>query len=159
MAAGKGTQGAAPKPKTEAGGALFEVIWETAQTFFRLRAWGRREGAVSAWGGGFWGLMHSLAREGPQTVPALARTRPVARQRIQRIADELAAEGLIEFIDNPAHRRSKLLRLTGLGEEAYRELTARLAASADRLAADLDPEDLRTTLRVLRALKAKLTET
>ena len=43
---------------------------------------------------------------------------------------ELAAEGLVKFLDNPKHRRSKLLRLTGVGEARYRELDAKLLAIA-----------------------------
>ena len=45
--------------------------------------------------------------DGPLTVPQIAQMRPTSRQRMQRLADELAAEGLVEFIDNPGHRRSK----------------------------------------------------
>jgi hypothetical protein len=29
--------------------------------------------------------------------------RPTSRQRMQRLADELEAEGLVEFINNPKH--------------------------------------------------------
>jgi len=38
--------------------------------------------------------------------------RPTSRQRMQRLANELAADGLVEFIDNARRRRSKLVRLT-----------------------------------------------
>jgi DNA-binding MarR family transcriptional regulator len=41
------------------------------------------------------------------------------------VADELAAEGLVEFIDNPRHWRSKLVRLTSKGDARYRGLSAR----------------------------------
>jgi DNA-binding MarR family transcriptional regulator len=41
---------------------------------------------------------------------------------MQRLADELAAEGLVEFIDNLKHRRSKLVRLTRKGDARYCEL-------------------------------------
>jgi DNA-binding MarR family transcriptional regulator len=43
---------------------------------------------------------------------------------MQRLADELAAEGLVEFIDNPRHRRSKVVRLTHKGDARYRRLNA-----------------------------------
>jgi DNA-binding MarR family transcriptional regulator len=146
-------------PKTNPGAredALFEVILATMATFFRLRAWGRRRGAVSSWGGGTWGVLRTLRREGPCTVPQIARSRPVARQRIQRLANELARDGLIAFEKNPQHRRSKLLRLTPAGEAAYDQLTAKLRRSVGVLAADLDPADLRATLRTLEALRERL---
>jgi hypothetical protein len=38
--------------------------------------------------------------------------RATGRQRLQRLADELAAEGLVKFTENPNHRRSKLVQLT-----------------------------------------------
>ena len=36
--------------------------------------------------------MRSLALLGPLTVPQIAQMRPISRQRMQRLADELAAE-------------------------------------------------------------------
>ena len=67
---------------------------------------------MGAWGGGAFGFMRSLAQLGPLTVPQIAQMRPTSRQRMQRLADDLAAEGLVEFVDNPKHQRSKLVRLT-----------------------------------------------
>ena len=85
---------------------------EVAQFFFRIRAVGQKTGLITGWGGGAFGFMRSLALLGPLTVPQIAEMRPTSRQRMQRLADELAAEGLVEFIDNPKHRRSKLVQLT-----------------------------------------------
>ena len=104
------------------------LAMEITATFFRLRAAGKRIGAVTPSGGGILGMLRSLTLEGPQTVPQIARSRPVARQHIQRLANEAEAEGLIEFVDNPAHRRSKLMRITPKGETTYGELMGRMAA-------------------------------
>jgi len=71
---------------------------------------------------------------------------------MQRLADELAAEGLVEFIDNPKHRRSKLVRLTRKGETSYRELNARLLAIAATMGGDLNEPDIRRTTEVVRQL-------
>ncbi len=147
------------RPETDASPAaraMLDVIDQTARAFFRLRAAGMRSGAVTRWGGGLWGFLRSLARDGPQTVPRLARARPVSRQRIQKLADELAADGLVEFIDNPAHRRSRLVRLTAEGEAAYEEITGRLLGMCEALAEDMAEEDLHTTTAVLAALRRKL---
>jgi MarR family len=78
---------------------------EVAQCFFRIRAVGQKTGLITSWGGGAFGFMRSLALLGPLTVPQIARMRPTSRQRMQRLADELAAERLVEFVDNPKHRR------------------------------------------------------
>src|SRR6476646_4990985 len=104
--------------------AIAELILEVAQCFFRIRAVGQKTGLITGWGGGAFGFLRSLALLGPLTVPQIAQMRPTSRQRMQRLADELAAEGLVEFIDNPRHQRSKLVRLTRKGAARYRALNA-----------------------------------
>jgi DNA-binding MarR family transcriptional regulator len=96
--------------------------------------------------------MRSLALLGPLTVPAIAEMRPTSRQRMQRLADELEAEGLVEFIDNPRHRRSKLVRLTHKGEARYRELDLRLLAVASTLGLDLSEAEIRKAIEIVRQL-------
>ena len=141
---------------TPAGQALFDMVWEIGQTFFRLRAAGARVGAVTTWGGGLWGFLRTLALEGPQTVPQIARARPVSRQRMQRLANDLAADGLVEFIANPAHRTSKLVRLTPKGKVAFEEISGRIGQWTDRLAHDMDAAELRAAARVLRQIRQRV---
>jgi DNA-binding MarR family transcriptional regulator len=71
---------------------------------------------------------------------------------MQRLADELAAEGLVRFIDNPKHRRSKLVQLTPKGEARYRELNARLLSIASTMGVALSEPDVRRTSEVVRNL-------
>ncbi len=134
------------------------LAMEITATFFRLRAAGKRVGAVTPSGGGILGMLRSLSLEGPQTVPQIARSRPVARQHIQRLANEAEAEGLIEFIDNPAHRRSKLMRITPKGETTYGELMGRMAALSEELASGMDAGAIAEATEVLRQLREKLGE-
>jgi hypothetical protein len=105
--------------------AVAQLMLEVGQCFFRIRAVGQKTGLITDWGGGAFGFMRSLALPGPLTVPQIARMRPTSRRRMQRLADELAAEGLVEFIDNPKHRRSKRVRPTPKGHARYRKLNAR----------------------------------
>jgi DNA-binding MarR family transcriptional regulator len=134
------------------GEAIAELILEVAQFFFRIRAVGQRTGLITAWGGGAFGFMRSLALMGPLTVPQIAQMRPTSRQRMQRLADDLAAEGLVEFIDNPGHRRSKLVRLTRKGEARYRESDARFLAIASSMGAQLAEAEIRKSTEILRRL-------
>ena len=136
--------------------ALFDLLVEVPRTFFRLRAAGQRLGAVSKRGGGTWGFLRSLSEDGPQTVPQLARSRPVARQHIQVMANELVADGLIEFVDNPAHRRSRLMRLTPAGEGVDDEMTRRLEAWCAELSVGFDERELRAAIDVLARLRQRL---
>jgi DNA-binding MarR family transcriptional regulator len=131
---------------------IAELMLEVAQCFFRIRALGQKTGLITSWGGGALGFMRSLARLGPLTVPQIARMRPTSRQRMQRLADELAAEGLVSFIENPKHRRSKLVRLTHKGDARYRELNARFLAIASTMGVALSEADIRRAIEIVRQL-------
>jgi DNA-binding MarR family transcriptional regulator len=134
------------------GEAIGDLMLEVAQFFFRIRAVGQRTGLITGWGGGAFGFMRSLALVGPLTVPQIAEMRPTSRQRMQRLADELAAEGLVEFIDNPKHRRSKLVQLTPKGHARYFELNARFLAIASTMGVGLNEADIRRTTEIVRRL-------
>src|SRR5215472_563790 len=139
------------------GEAIADLMLEVAQFFFRLRALGQKTGLITSWGGGAFGFMRSLALLGPLTVPQIAQMRPTSRQRMQRLADELAADGLVEFVDNPKHRRSKLVQLTRKGEARYREQSARLLSIASTLAAGLGDADIRRSTKIVRQLSDDVT--
>src|SRR5215472_19272041 len=159
MASARHRTGAAPR--TGAGPiidskaeAIAELMLEVAQCFFRIRAVGQKTGLITSWGGGAFGFIRSLALLGPLTVPQIAQMRPTSRQRMQRLADELEAEGLVAFIDNPRHRRSKLVRLTAKGDARYREWSARLLAIASTMGAGLSERDLRRSMEIVRQLSS-----
>jgi DNA-binding MarR family transcriptional regulator len=132
--------------------AVAELMLEVAQCFFRIRAVGQKTGLITSWGGGAFGFIRSIALLGPLTVPQIAQMRPTSRQRMQRLADELAVEGLVEFIDNPKHQRSKLVRLTSKGGERYRELNARFLSIASTMGLGLAEADIRNTIEIVRSL-------
>jgi DNA-binding MarR family transcriptional regulator len=160
----RGTEAMAlARPKTQAGrraGAIgdsraeatAELMLEIAQCFFRIRALGQKSGLITSWGGGAFGFMRSLALLGPLTVPRIAQMRPTSRQRMQRLADELAAEGLVTFIDNPKHQRSKLVQLTPKGQARYRELSVRLLSIASTVGVALSEPEIRKTTEAVRRL-------
>jgi DNA-binding MarR family transcriptional regulator len=141
-------------PSTSAGKseAIVGLILEVAQCFFRMRALGQKAGLFTAWGAGSYGFLRSLALLGPLTVPEIARMRPTSRQRMQRLANELAAEGLVDFIDNPRHRRSKRVRLTRKGDVRYRRLSVRLLEIASTMGARLSEAEIRTAGGIVRQI-------
>jgi DNA-binding MarR family transcriptional regulator len=132
--------------------AIAELMLDVAQCFFRIRAVGQKTGLITSWGGGAFGFLRSLVLLGPLTVPQIAQMRPTSRQRMQRLADELAAEGLVKFIDNPKHRRSKLVQLTHKGDVRYRELNARFLVIASMMGAALSEADIRKAAEIVRRL-------
>jgi len=156
MAAARHRTGTAPIVDSK-GAAVAELMLEVTQCFFRIRALRQKTGLITSWGGGAFGFMRSLALLGPLTVPRIAQMRPTSRQRMQRLSDELAAERLVEFIDNPKHRRSKLVRLTPKGDARYRELNTRLLSIASSMGVALSEPDIRKTTEIVRHLSDDVT--
>ncbi|MCR5979212.1 MarR family transcriptional regulator [Gordonia jinghuaiqii] len=92
----------------------------------------------------------------PLPVAAIARAMGITRQSVQRTADLLAADGLVEFRDNPAHRRARLLAPTAAGLAAVRAIDPGHRVAADRLSEILDADRWRQALDALRDLSAAL---
>src|SRR5262245_23800208 len=90
--------------------AIAELTLEVAQCFFRIRALGQKTGLITSWGGGAFGFMRSLALLGSLTVPQIAEMRPTSRQRMQRLADELASAPALEARAADTQRRCALSR-------------------------------------------------
>ena len=104
-----------------------------------------------------WQVLGAL-RNREDTVAGIARTMGRARQSVQRTADILAGEGLVEYLENPAHRRAKLVRLTPRGRSLFEEITARQTRWTNGLAErlQLDPREIRCAVNLLRRLRTEL---
>lgn len=85
-------------------------------------------------------LLLSLEREGPRTVPELARERLVSRQIIQTQINELIAAGLVEPIENPRNRRSHRIALTKQGGETLGRMAERERGILGRAGSPLPAE-------------------
>lgn len=101
-------------------------------------------------------VMESVADHGPQTVPAIARSKHVSRQHIQTLADQLVGDGLATFAANPAHKKSNLLDFTPKGERTFRAMRTREADVLSELAKHISQQDLMTTLKTLTCLNGLL---
>ncbi|MFZ5453360.1 MAG: MarR family winged helix-turn-helix transcriptional regulator [Thermodesulfobacteriota bacterium] len=99
------------------------------------------------------GVLKGIERHGPQTVPQMARARPVSRQYIQTIVNQLSQEGLVEVISNPAHRRSGLIRLTPKGEELMTAVAEKEGDFISRLKIDAGDGDLQFAVSVLQKVR------
>ncbi len=85
----------------------------------------------------------------PTTVAKIAQDIGHARQSVQRIADVLAAEGLVSYTDNPADRRARLLELTADGTEVLGRIYQRQVEWSLRIMKRLSPSEL---LRIANGL-------
>jgi DNA-binding MarR family transcriptional regulator len=109
----------------------------------------RRHGQTTA----RWHVL-SVLTDRPATVPGIARRLGLARQSVQRVADDLIAAGCVQAVANPDHQRSPLLQLTAPGRAQLQALTEDAAADrAARLtAAGLTAGQLDGARQVVRAL-------
>jgi DNA-binding MarR family transcriptional regulator len=101
-------------------------------------------------------VLEYLHREGATTVPEIARVRGVTRQHIQVGVDELAAAGLVELVDNPAHRRSRLVTTTTAGVETIERMQRREIDAVADLDLDLDVERSRALTADLAHIRHSL---
>jgi DNA-binding MarR family transcriptional regulator len=102
------------------------------------------------------GVLRDLARLGPRTVPQLARGRDCSRQHVQLLVNRLAADGMVELIDNPDHRRSHLVRLTEVGKGTLEAMWRREAQLIEDLPVELDVDQLDGAANVLREVRRLL---
>lgn len=70
-------------------------------------------------------ILRDAAAHPIRTVPDIASHRSVSRQYVQKVINALAAEGMVDFKNNPKHRRSKLITLTVKGQAFLNELAER----------------------------------
>lgn len=101
-------------------------------------------------------VLELVVSRGPLTVPQLAREFGVTRQSVQVLVDAGVARGLLGFVDNPRHRRSRLVTATAHGRRSFTEVHRREPADLDHVAADLDAEDLARCARVLSVLTERI---
>lgn len=133
--------------------AVQQVVDETI-ALFRWLSWvsdqlysDEARGVARRW------VLRRLDRDGPQTVPQLARARRLRRQSMQPIVDALVADGLVRTKNNPAHARSRLAELTARGKRLVASLDATDGRVLRAVGRDIPPADLECTARTLRQLR------
>ena len=94
--------------------------------------------------------------DGPLTVAEIAARLELARQGVLRLADLLVSDGLATYVDNPRHRRAKLLTLTDAGRRTLADLDTAHHDWVDRTALTLAPLGLPDLTDRLRATQAAI---
>jgi DNA-binding MarR family transcriptional regulator len=136
-----------------AGAALTDLLLAVFRLNGRLLASGDRLVADLGLTSARWQVLGAVALAGePLPVASIARNMGLTRQAVQRVVNELARMGLVQFTVNPHHRRAKLVRLTEEGRNAYRAATDRQVPWANSLAANLNEDAIDTALAVARTL-------
>jgi DNA-binding MarR family transcriptional regulator len=104
-----------------------------------------------------WQVLGAIALSpAPLPVAHLARNMGLARQSVQRIANELEAEGLLRFTPNPHHQRAKLALLTERGRKAYDAAMQRWQPRAAALGRALKQTEIVAATELLRTVSRRL---
>ncbi len=133
-------------------GDIYTVIWLVRRLFQRMASENDAMHSASGITASKRGILESLARKEPQSVPHMARERSVSRQNVQVIINDLLAEDLIETRDNPAHKRSALIQRSAAGRRISDEIRAREIAVIADMVTEFDTPALRTTARTLQGM-------
>ena len=100
-----------------------------------------------------WQVLGAVLEE-PLPVAEIARRVGLTRQSVQRVANDVVAQGWARWRPNPERRRQNLLVLTDKGRRAIAALTAEQHAWADAVGREIGEKDLKT----LATLISRVTE-
>ena len=138
-----------------AGDAFGEIVLEVFRLNGRLIDAGNSLTAPVGQTSARWQVLGVVAG-GPASVAQVARAVGLTRQSVQRTADLLAADGLVEYTDNPHHRRAKLMTVTPKARQVLDYILQRQARWANRIGGQHDLEQVRAAATVLRQLRESL---
>ena len=134
----------------------YEVTWLVRRLFRALAARADQYLAESGLTAADRAVMEFLYPESALSVPDIARRYRVSRQHVQVTVNSLVERGLLRRVDNPRHKRSRLIRLSALGRECFDEIRRNEARILDDLFTGISAADLQTTLATLQLLYRKL---
>ena len=100
-----------------------------------------------------WRVMQSIQQNGVQTVARMARSIGLKRQGVQRIVNELEQEGFVRLIDNPDHKRARLVEPTAAGAAALDAVSRHYDNWAGTLESRFSKDRLERLTRDLKAMQ------
>ena len=143
--------------RTPAGDALTNLMLDLFRLNSLLLTTGDRLVARLGLTSARWQILGAIVQaERPQPVAWLARDLGGNRQNVQRIVNDLHAEGLVAFGTNPHHRRAQLVVLTDKGRRTFDAAMTLQAPWVNGLSEGLAVKDLNAVHRVVTALRKKL---
>jgi DNA-binding MarR family transcriptional regulator len=97
-----------------------------------------------------------FALEQRVTVSELSRYMGLTRQAVQRLADDMARDGLVEFVENPSDARAMHLLLIETGKATYHEALEREWQWTNAIAQDFDAAQITGAVALLEAIAQKM---
>ncbi len=145
----------AKTPTAGSAAAFTALVLEVFRLNGRLLAAGDRLAAPAGLTSARWQVLGAI-EAAPLPAAGIARAMGLTRQSVQRIADVLAAEGIVAFRGNPRHRRAKLVTVTPRGRRMLGRIGRIQSAWARRIAAGVPPSALAAAERLLSELRQRL---
>jgi DNA-binding MarR family transcriptional regulator len=134
--------------------AFNQLINETVLFFHRLKIVADEVHQQGEMSGGLRGILRRLNKLGEQTVPQMARDRSVSRQNVQMLVNQLAEDGYVEFVKNPAHKRSPFVRLTAAGKKAVEAMNRREEKLFSKTGIGVSDETMREAAETLSLVRS-----
>lgn len=144
-------------PRTPEGVVLTELVLEAFRLNGALLEAGDRLTAPLGLTSARWQVLGAIAGEGrPLTVAQIGRRMGLSRQAVQRIVNDLDGLSFVRLIDNPDHKRARLVQLTPSCVETLAQLDATQSAWVNELADGVSPTALKRALEVMREIHGRL---
>lgn len=141
--------------RTGSGALLTELLLALSRARPLVEALGQRIAEPAGLTVAGWQVASALGGEAA-TVPELARRLGRRRQTVQAAVDDLLRSGFADKQDNPLHARSPKIVLTPRGTDAFWETVDRQTEVVNDMARSLPTDDLKSAVRVVRALTIML---
>ncbi|HEX8393011.1 MAG TPA: MarR family winged helix-turn-helix transcriptional regulator [Longimicrobium sp.] len=140
---------------TEHGDAFTALVLEVFRVNRLLHDAGDQLAAPAGLSTARWQVL-GVVEHGPIPIADVARVMGLTRQSVRETSALLEAEGFVEFVDNPRHRRARLMRITPAGADAMERLGREQAAWANRVGGAQALDELRTGVRALTRIRQTL---
>lgn len=107
--------------------------------------------------GARWQVMGAIVKaDAPETTARLARNMGLTRQSVQRVVNDMVAEGLLTLAENPHHKRAKLVIMTPRGRKAFDAALALQVPWVEALSSGISKKRLVDATQVLATLRDRL---
>ncbi len=94
--------------------------------------------------------------EAPLSMAQIARNMGLSRQSVRRSANILKDKGLINFENNPDHKRAKLVVMTKKGLQILEKMKKKQVDWSNHLSEEFSSKDLEETIKMIKSLSDQL---
>ncbi len=142
--------------RTAVATSVTELILETFRLNGQLLDAGDRLTAPLGLTSARWQVLGAIEQEGhPITVAQIGRRMGLSRQAVQRLVNELKADGFVRLEHNPDHKRAKLVALTPMCLARLQSLEEIQASWANELTDGLNAAVLSRAAQLLGEIRER----